>query len=168
MVAPSTQTDFFRVQLYPAGADPLAQTRLLIPLENMLEVMTLPRQDICPVPGVAPGVLGVTNQRGQLIWVVDRRSPSGLGTSAARPNPQEKLTVVLLGQGDAGQVGFVVTQLEGIAPFDLGGRLRWRRLGRDFIPIAIANWSRGQRRDLRWPWAIYLTTYRAPRSISKF
>ncbi|ANV84950.1 hypothetical protein AWQ21_11545 [Picosynechococcus sp. PCC 7003] len=120
MVTSSTQADFFRVQLYPAGANSLAQTRLLIPLDNMLEVMTLPRQAICPVPGVAPGVLGVTNQRGQLIWVVDRRSPKGLGTSAARPNPQEKLTVVLLSQGDGGQVGFVVSQLEGIAPFDLG------------------------------------------------
>lgn len=119
MVTTATQQDFFRVCLYPPGDEIFAQTRLLIPLNHVLEVLTLSWQSITPIPGVTQGVLGVTNQRGQLIWVVDLRSGANFGAQMARPNPQEKLTVVLLGEGTSQRIGLVVAQLEGVTAFAL-------------------------------------------------
>ncbi|MBV5260509.1 CheW domain-containing protein [Synechococcus moorigangaii CMS01] len=134
MVATATSQDFFQVQLYPPEQKSLAQTRLLIPLENLLEVLTLTRQSLCPVPGVPQGVLGVTNQRGQLIWVVDWRSGQNEAMPSLRPNPQEKLTVVLLGQGEGDRLGLVVTELRGIAGFDLSTATTVTSAWRRFYP----------------------------------
>lgn len=115
-------TDYFQVQLYPpAEAMALAKTRLLIPLGNITEIITVQQQDLCPLPGLPRGVLGVLNLRGQLLWVMDLRLVQGQMIPKARQNPQEKLTVVLL-HGEQGQIGCLVDSLQGItaiAPGDL-------------------------------------------------
>lgn len=123
MSVTATQVDYFRAQLYPpSGNQALARTKLLVPLQNIIEIVTIQRQDICPLPGVAAGILGVTNQRGQLVWILDL---GGIGEGFAglkRLNPQEKLTIMLL-QEAQGQVGCVVAQLQGIVSLDLK---QWR------------------------------------------
>jgi chemotaxis signal transduction protein len=45
--------------------------RLAIPVENLGEVLQLSPQDISPIPGVAPWLMGAINQKGTLLWVVN-------------------------------------------------------------------------------------------------
>lgn len=56
--------DYFHIQVRQS-------VQLALPLENVMEVMTINWEKICPIPGVATALLGVTNQRGQLLWVLD-------------------------------------------------------------------------------------------------
>ncbi len=44
---------------------------ILFPLESTEEVISLTYGEICPVPGVSFALLGVVNQRGKLLWVLD-------------------------------------------------------------------------------------------------
>ncbi len=44
--------------------------RIAIPVADVDEVLQLQSQDISPIPGVNPCLLGVTNQRGNLLWVL--------------------------------------------------------------------------------------------------
>lgn len=119
MATTTATTDYFQVELYPKAIAPdLAQTRLLIPLGDIAEIITVERREICPLPGVPQGVMGVLNLRGQLIWVMDLRAVQGQTHRRSRPNPQGKITVVLL-QSAKGQIGCLVTTLMGITTCDL-------------------------------------------------
>jgi chemotaxis signal transduction protein len=44
--------------------------RIAIPVAYVDEVVQLQTQEISPIPGVHPCLLGVTNQRGNLLWVL--------------------------------------------------------------------------------------------------
>ncbi|NJN73886.1 MAG: chemotaxis protein CheW [Limnothrix sp. RL_2_0] len=119
MATITATTDYFQVELYSLAIAPdLAQTRLLIPLGDIAEIITVERREICPLPGVPKGVTGVLNLRGQLIWVMDLRMVQGQVDRRGRPNPQEKITIVLL-QSANGQIGCLVTTLMGITACDL-------------------------------------------------
>lgn len=119
MATTTATTDYFQVELYSQAIAPdLAQTRLLIPLGDIAEIITVERREICPLPGVPRGVTGVLNLRGQLIWVMDLRMVQGQGEHRGRPNPQEKITILLI-QSSRGQIGCFVTTLLGITTCDL-------------------------------------------------
>jgi twitching motility protein PilI len=45
--------------------------QVALPLTHVETVLQLNPQLICPIPGVSPGLLGVVNRRGTLMWVVD-------------------------------------------------------------------------------------------------
>lgn len=117
MTTTTVTTDYFQVQLYSSSTatELLAQTKLLVPLGDMAEIITVQRREICPLPGVPRGVAGVLNLRGQLIWVTDLRmvQPRQQGTQQQSLNPQEKVTIVLI-QSDQGQIGCLVATLQGI------------------------------------------------------
>lgn len=57
-----------------------------IPVENTVEVLQLQRQEISPIPGVEPWLLGAMNQNGDLLWVLHLESFLGL-KSSPMPNP---------------------------------------------------------------------------------
>ncbi|MBD2178942.1 chemotaxis protein CheW [Pseudanabaena sp. FACHB-1998] len=44
--------------------------RIAIPITSVDEVIQLQPQDISPIPGVNPCLVGLTNQRGRLLWVL--------------------------------------------------------------------------------------------------
>ncbi len=56
--------DYFIVELTD-------QQKIAVPLEKIQEVITVNYSDICPVPGVKNGVLGLVSQRGILLWLLD-------------------------------------------------------------------------------------------------
>ena len=56
-------TEYFYIQLQQS-------TGLLLPLDNINGVVTLNQEQICQIPGLLPALLGVTNQRGRLLWVL--------------------------------------------------------------------------------------------------
>lgn len=63
---PSSESvqDYFCIQLRQSA-------RLAVPLASVAEVMTVGWEEICPMPGVTPALLGVVNQHGQLLWVLE-------------------------------------------------------------------------------------------------
>jgi len=107
-------TEYFHVQLSPA-------TELLLPLEHTAGVVTLTLEQICPIPGVASTLLGVANQRGKLLWILDLSGLLGLDSSVRNAHAKTNLTLVVLNgsvhmarEQDLRQVGCVVSLLKGI------------------------------------------------------
>lgn len=56
--------DYFIVEIENAQ-------KLGIPLEVVIEVININIKDVCPIPGVKANLLGVINQRGKLLWLLD-------------------------------------------------------------------------------------------------
>jgi twitching motility protein PilI len=111
-------TEYFHIQLSPA-------TELLLPLDYTTGVVTLTLEQICPIPGVAPNLLGVANQGGRLLWVLDLSDLLGLVSSVRKTHAKTNLTLVVLNGSDRAareqdlrQVGCVVSLLKGIVSLD--------------------------------------------------
>lgn len=85
--------DYFYVQL-------LQSLGVVLPLECTQEVMLLERGEICPIPGVASALIGVVNQRGRMLWVLDLSDLLGLSLSPSgrlsRTKTQDSLTTLLI------------------------------------------------------------------------
>lgn len=95
---------------------------IVIPLKITLEVITLARKEICPIPGVPPALLGVVNQRGRLLWVLELSDLLGLDPHKRKLQPQDDLTLCVLTAPQTrmplslqdASVGCVVSELKGI------------------------------------------------------
>jgi twitching motility protein PilI len=102
--------DYFKVEL--------AQSRLLaIALERTAEVLTLQRSEICPVPGVKSELLGVSNQRGKLLWFVDLSSLLKITPPSPHLSRQKKVTAIVL-TSENQKIAGVVSSLKGIITLD--------------------------------------------------
>lgn len=111
-------TEYFHIQLSPV-------IELLLPLEQTVGVVTLTLEQICPIPGVASTLLGVANQRGKLLWILDLSGLLGLVSSVRNAHAKTNLTLVVLNgsahvarEQDSRQVGCVVSLLKGIVSLD--------------------------------------------------
>ena len=111
-------SEYFHIQLQP-------NTELLIPLEHTGGAIALPVEQICPIPGIPPAVLGVVNQRGKLLWVIQLSSLLGLGQSDTSLRAQYNLTLLVLsatsrttGEQESRQIGCVVSTLKEIIFLD--------------------------------------------------
>lgn len=109
-------TDYFHLQLRQ-------EVSLLIPMTHTVEVISQTRGEICPLPGVSPNLLGVVNQRGRLLWVLELSDLLGLAKSSNRSRPQDKLTILIITSNfsttsildeERPKVGCVVSRLQGI------------------------------------------------------
>lgn len=86
-----------------------------LPLTSVATVARIETKEICILPGVAPFWLGITNQQGSLLWVLDTDMFFELVV------PEEKqeralIAIVLLGkfQGSSVRVAWIVNKLEGV------------------------------------------------------
>jgi twitching motility protein PilI len=102
--------DYFKVEL--AQSQPLA-----IALDQTAEVLTLQRSEICPVPGVKPELLGVSNQRGKLLWFVDLSAILQIAFPSFQSSRREKITAIVLSSENL-KVAGVVANLKGIIDLD--------------------------------------------------
>jgi len=84
--------------------------RLVAPLEDIAEVITLPR--ITSVPRVREWLLGVANVRGRLVPIVDLHQFLGMPAT----QPVSRWRVLVVEDGDV-VTGFVVEQLLGMQYF---------------------------------------------------
>lgn len=104
-------TDYFWIDL---GLD----VDVAIPLARTREVLSFPWSSLCLIPGVRPELLGVSNQRGNLLWVVDL--PQMLVPSRGRhqgpPTSGNTRAVVLTGGGF--QVAAIALAFKGILSFE--------------------------------------------------
>ncbi|HEY9599298.1 MAG TPA: chemotaxis protein CheW [Cyanophyceae cyanobacterium] len=60
----STSEQFLRFHLLP-------NTTALLPIEQMTEVLTIPRGQIVPIFHMPPWVMGAYNWRGEILWMID-------------------------------------------------------------------------------------------------
>ena len=106
-------SQYFYVQIYPARG-------ILIPLEHTVGAIALTSEQICPIPGISPALLGVVNQRGSLLWVLELSDLLGLGQSPKSLSKYNLTLLVLTARGANGniesepQVGCVVSVLKEI------------------------------------------------------
>ncbi|MCT7951367.1 chemotaxis protein CheW [Ancylothrix sp. C2] len=114
--------DYFCIQLRQSA-------RLALPIENVAEVFSVAYGDICPIPGVATALLGVVNQNGQLIWVLELADLLsellGLAPSPIDYGKWDSLTVLLITNCLNSQKGVppqrlacVVSALKGVVQID--------------------------------------------------
>lgn len=112
-------TDYFYLQLRQS-------VRVIMPLDKIIEVISLTRSEVCPIPGVPPALLGVVNQRGKLLWVLDLSDLLKIPPSSTPLRVQDKLTLVVLsdrldssttGQAER-QIGCIVSALKGVIPLN--------------------------------------------------
>ena len=111
-------SDYFFVQLRQS-------IKLVLPLSSIQEVISLNYGEVCPIPGVCPALLGVVNQRGKLLWVLDLGDLLKISTSDENIRPQTDLKLLVLNdrlnpnsQATERHVGCVVGALKGVVSLD--------------------------------------------------
>lgn len=106
-------SDYFCVQLHQS-------VNVLFPLTSTEEVISLTYGEVCPVPGVSSALLGVANQRGKLLWVLDLSDLLQVSSQQTR-RAQDNLTLLVLNdsKNSGRQVGCVVSALKEIISLDL-------------------------------------------------
>lgn len=108
-------SEYFHIQLQP-------NTEILIPLEHTVGALALSREQICPIPGIPPAVLGVLNHGGKLLWAIQLSDLLGISQSGKNIKSPYNLTLVILTAKTSRttveqaerQVGCVVSALKGI------------------------------------------------------
>ncbi|MGK7876379.1 MAG: chemotaxis protein CheW [Xenococcaceae cyanobacterium] len=91
--------------------------RVALPLTDVETFAHIQRQRISPIPGVAKFWLGVANQRGSLLWVLD--ADQFFDLVPASDHQEQQLTAVVLTrliQGTQRRVAWIVKELEGVLP----------------------------------------------------
>ena len=104
--------DYFFVQLRQS-------IKVVLPLNSVKEVISLSYGEVCPIPGVTPALLGVVNQRGKLLWVLDLSDLLKIPPSVENLRSQADLTLLVLKNLiNERQVGCVVAALKGVVALD--------------------------------------------------
>jgi positive phototaxis protein PixI len=115
------RTDFLRLRL-------TAQIPVLLPIQQLTEVLNVPENQIMPIPDVPAWVMGVHNWRGEILWMIDLGHLCGLAPWYQQPMSRSVHSAVVLNgdhssdvstKSDAkGAVGAVIRQVEEIESFN--------------------------------------------------
>ena len=112
---------FLRFHLVP-------DTTILLPIEQLTEVLTIARDQIVPIFHMPPWVMGVYNWRGEILWMVDLGHLVGLTPWHQQPLSASAYTAVVLQVSDKHStstnaqslmLGLVVNRVEDIEWCDL-------------------------------------------------
>jgi len=87
MTNPKALKEYFKIRV--SGG-----VRVALPLAYLETAIGLEPQSICPIPGVAPGLLGVIDRRGILTWVLDLGHFLELGAIPLKPGKRLRAIVV--------------------------------------------------------------------------
>lgn len=98
--------------------------RILLLIQNLNEVLTIPIDQVIPMPHMAAWVMGIYNRRGEILWMVDLGHLCGFEPWYQRPIGAQTHNVVVLENIDpsnqAGSspslLGLVVSHVEDIEP----------------------------------------------------
>jgi positive phototaxis protein PixI len=83
------QEQFLRFFLVP-------DTTLLLPVQQLTEVLTIPIGTIVPIPHLPPWVMGVYNWRGKILWMLDLGHLLGLIPWHQQQINSENYTAIVL------------------------------------------------------------------------
>jgi positive phototaxis protein PixI len=99
---------FLRMVLVP-------DTPVLLPLEQLIEVLSIPVAQIMPIPHMPPWVMGAYNWRGEILWMVDLGHLCGLTPWYEQvANHSTHSAVILRVQSDKGSSTKAKSQLLGL------------------------------------------------------
>lgn len=103
---------FLRLYLMP-------DTTVLLPVERLTEVLTLPTSQITPIAHLPAWVMGIYNWRGDILWMVDLGHLCGLTPWFQQAGSHSAHTAVVLNgedelTGAVRQLGLVVSRVEEI------------------------------------------------------
>jgi len=82
----------------------------LLALKHITEVVRLKAEEILPVPDVSDCVLGITNWRGEMLWLVDLGQLAGDPPLFARVQGNKLLPVIVV-QAKGQSLGFAVQSI---------------------------------------------------------
>ncbi len=123
---------------------------VLFPLSSTQEVISLTYGEICSVPGVSSALIGVVNQRGKLLWVLDLSDLLQIAPERKVSRAQDNLTLLILSDNTKSeqQVGCVISALTGIISVDLSlqslsfnSSSVWKFLGVNSIVLDGKNYA---------------------------
>lgn len=89
----------------------------LLPLNQILEVLHLPVEDIFPVPDVSSSILGVCSWQGETLWLIDLNHLVGHTPLCQQVQTLASLVVIVV-QHDGRPLGLVVEQVIDVDLFD--------------------------------------------------
>lgn len=98
---------------------------LLLPVQFLTEVLTIPIHQVTPIPMMGPWVMGVYNWRGEVLWVVDLGQLLGLTPWYQQGGNLSNHNLLVIRNQDEGQashpgaetqrkLGLVVSQVQDI------------------------------------------------------
>lgn len=99
---------------FPLGA----QDSVVVPLEQITEILQLKIADILPVPEVSASILGVCNWRGEMLWVIDLCNFVGY-PSPFQSDPMPADLMVMVVQVNHRSIGIGVQQVNDVELHDL-------------------------------------------------
>jgi positive phototaxis protein PixI len=107
---------FLRFYLMP-------DTTALLPIQQVTEVLTIPKGQIVPISHMPPWVIGVYNWRGEILWMIDMAHLVGLTPWHQQESNTSTYTAIVL-QGHSNQakattiknlmLGLIVNRVEDI------------------------------------------------------
>jgi chemotaxis signal transduction protein len=92
--------------------------RTAISVDYVDEVIQLQAQDISPIPGVHPCLLGITNQRGSLLWVLHLEKFFGIQPMPLAKTMKAIALRLVMPDGQTRRLACVVMGLEEIISLD--------------------------------------------------
>ena len=109
------EEQFLRFHLEP-------DTKIMLPIEQVTEVLKIDVGQIVPIPQMPSWVMGVYNWRGEILWIVDLGHLIGLNSWYQQEiNVTEHTAVVLSYKGQSGKskksqtsLGLIMTSVEDI------------------------------------------------------
>ena len=109
------KTQFLRFHLEP-------ETDLVLPIHQILEVLTIATDKIVPIPQMPPWVMGVYNWRGEILWMVDLGHLFGLATWQEQQLGSSVFKAIVLSPNSVNKVrsevlGLVVNSVEELEIF---------------------------------------------------
>jgi len=103
-----------RLLRFPLGT----QDSLLLPLEQITEILSLDRADILPIPEMPNCVMGICNWRGEMLWLVDFNDFAGY-PSLIQLDQQPNTIMIIVAQIHHQAIGLAVQQVNDIELHDL-------------------------------------------------
>jgi len=120
----------FLAQAAEAGGAPLGERYLschlvpnmtvLLPIDHLTEVLTIPIQQVTPIPMMNPWVMGVHNWGGEVLWMVDLGHLLGLTPWYQQSNNVSSHNALVIRNHDGSRregelkLGLVVSQVQDI------------------------------------------------------
>ncbi len=104
-----------------------SETRALLPMSQLAEVLKLPMSQIVPIPSLSTWGIGVCNWRGEILWLIDLACLLGLTPWYQHASWTTACTVLVLTMGsdiassntDGRMLGLVVSQVDNIERLNL-------------------------------------------------
>jgi len=114
LLSPPTEIEplqkFLRFRLDPTQS-------MLLAVEEIAAVQTIPISDILPVPQMSACVLGMSNWRGESLWLVDLSQQLGFMSIAQQAQRLTNLNAIVV-QFDRKALGWVVPEIDEIEEYN--------------------------------------------------